>query len=772
MSCANLMKKILNDENIDGYSNENQDGTDKNIIHSYVDEIYGIYLEPFLNKEGNILEIGTRFGASAVLWNKLLPNFNVCTLDISNIITQSNVKKIDWNKVRYIVGDAYTPNVRDEIKNYYENFDIIIDDGPHTLDSHKLCLDLYLDLLKPGGHLIIEDIENLENLDVLVKKIPSGYKFKSYDLREKKGRYDDICLVITKNKKENKKAKIVMIAMFRNESKVLKRMLESCKPYVDYYVMQNNGSTDGSDEIAKQFLIENNLPGEVYDVKEGWIGFGWNRDHLIQHCQKLDHGCDWILKMDCDEVLEVDDDFDWSLLDSKDTQAFHIAAVSGTCIYYRAWMWNAKLPWRFNHDDCHETIYCAFPEIGHSYITKDLPKSFRQIGFNEGQSWGVPSKFATHALELEEKLIRENTMLTDLYHFFYIGKSYSDTYRGSFFPLKESHQKEYARRCIYYLWEYVKYVHRDTGPYDNEMSYVALIMIAEAYDFLQDYSLSITTYEYCDKFCPDRNDHLFGLATVYEKIKDYEQMYFVATIMMDPRRKNPFPRYALFIDTSMYNDGGSRVLTLYEKSRKLFESTEQSKKEFLPFIIHKNKNKRMFIVDNFYSNPDEIREFALAQEFKTDIRWYKGLRTVRPYRNEELKKAFENIIGEKIQNWDEYGHNGVFQITTSDDPQVYHHDEQKWAAMIYLTPNAPYESGTRLHTSKINGAGHKSIGKELIDQAFSVGFYDSTKFNVVDSAGNVYNRLVIMDAGCIHSAGSYFGNTPENGRLTHLFFFD
>ena len=41
--------------------------------------------------------------------------------------------------------------------------------------------------------------------------------------------------------------------------------------------------------------------------------------------------------------------------------------------------------------------------------------------------------------------VMQNTMLTDLYHFFYIGKSYSDTYRGTFFPLKESHQKEYAR---------------------------------------------------------------------------------------------------------------------------------------------------------------------------------------------------------------------------------------------------------------------------------------------------------------------------------------
>lgn len=571
-----------------------------------------------------------------------------------------------------------------------------------------------------------------------------------------------------------KKAKIVMITMFKNEAKVLRRMLDSCLPYVDYYVMQNNGSTDGSDEIAKNFLLENGLSGEVYEVEEGWKGFGWNRDHLIQYCQNnTDHGCDWILKMDCDELLEIDDDFDWSPLDNKETQAFHIAAVSGTCIYYRAWMWNAKLPWRFNHDDCHETIYCELPEIDHNFKCVDLPPKMRQIGYNEGQSWGVPSKFATHALELEEKLIRENTMLTDLYHFFYIGKSYCDTYRGDFFPLKTSHQREYARRCIYYLNEYVSFMHKDSGPTNNEMSYMAMIMMGEAHEFLGEDQQAIKTYENCDLFCPDRNDHLYGLARVCERTKEYEKMFRAAERMIQPERVCPFPRYALFIDTSLYIDGGDKVQTMYNKAKMLYENELQYRaQEQNILLINKQRDKRMFIVDNFYSDPDAIREFALQQEFKEEVQWYKGYRTVRAYRTEELKLAFERIIGEKINNWNEYGYNGVFQVTTSSDHQVYHHDEQKWAAMIYLTPNAPYNSGTRLHISKINGASHWSQGNEAMDEAFSGGFYDSSKFDVVADAKNVYNRLVIMDARHIHSAGEYFGNTMETGRLTHLFFFD
>ena len=57
--------------------------------------------------------------------------------------------------------------------------------------------------------------------------------------------------------------------MFKNESKSIKRMLDSCLPHVDYYVMQDNGSTDGSIDIAKQFLVDNNLSGEIYFCEEG-----------------------------------------------------------------------------------------------------------------------------------------------------------------------------------------------------------------------------------------------------------------------------------------------------------------------------------------------------------------------------------------------------------------------------------------------------------------------------------------------------------------------
>jgi hypothetical protein len=186
--------------------------------------------------------------------------------------------------------------------------------------------------------------------------------------------------------------------------------------------------------------------------------------------------------------------------------------------------------------------------------------------------------------------------------------------------------------------------------------------------------------------------------------------------------------------------------------------------------VSQNMKKRLFIVDNFYDQPDEVRNFAMSLEFKPDIQWYKGLRSTVTWRPDIIKEKFESIIGEKINMWSDHHFNGCFQITTAEDPQVYHHDAQKWAAMIYLTPDAPVESGTRLHRSKISGARHAD--DPSISTAFAGGFIDSTKFDVVDNAGNIFNRLVIMDAKCIHSAGPYFGTNAGTGRLIHLFFFD
>ena len=572
----------------------------------------------------------------------------------------------------------------------------------------------------------------------------------------------------------NKQSKIVMIAMFRNEAHTIGRMLESCYRYIDYYVIQNNGSTDGTEKVVEDFFKDKNIPGFVYIVKEGWVGFGWNRDHLLQTCLKSDHGCDWILKMDCDEILEVDENFNWSIFNNKDVQSFHVPVIKGGTIYNRAWIWNAKLPWKFNHDTAHETITLDLNGIGENFQRINLPKSFRHRSFDDGQSWQVPTKFLSDALKLEEKMIRENTLLSDIYHFWYIGKSYYDAYKIGQFPLK-SHAEEYARRCIWYFKEFLNTTHdyenTKTAKKIDEMAYYACILISHAYRFLKNDNESVQWLKNADPFCPRRNEHWVNLAEIYRHHHEWEAVYDILKFITTDERLNPFPNYMFIIDNNCYKDTGNYLDKMFNLVKeKINLPVEEKKLQTFMIKINQQRKKRIFVVDDFYENPDEIRDFALSVPYKRDINWYKGLRSEVCYRPENLKQIFESIIGEKIIKFEEHGFNGCFQITNAEDPQVYHHDSQRWAGMIYLTPNAPIKSGTRLHRSLISGARHAD--EPEIKTAFDGGFYDATKFDVIDDIGNIYNRLIIMDARCIHSAGQYFGKQQVDGRLIHLFFFD
>jgi glycosyltransferase involved in cell wall biosynthesis len=563
-----------------------------------------------------------------------------------------------------------------------------------------------------------------------------------------------------------------MISMFKNEAKNIRRMLDSVAPYISYWVLQDNGSTDGTPEIVDEWANEVKIPGFLYKVEEGWVNFGWNRDHLLQSARNLQetHNCQWIMKMDCDESLEVDSDFDWSPF-FEDHQSFHVTAIAPGIIYNRAWIWNTKYPWSFNHDPAHETIKMDVEGIGENFQRTNLSKSFRMVsdGKHYGESYELPTKYITDALKLEEKLIRENTMLTDLYHFWYVGKSYEDCYRGDFYPLKKEHQQEYAKRCIFYFENFVNVTHNynETQKPDrmDEMAYFAMCSIGNAYKFLGEDKKAIEYFCRAEPFCPRRNDHLVYLAELYNLNRDYVNMHKVTSVLMQPERTNPFPEYMFIINTNMYHDTGDYIQQLHKTAESNLNSITYENL----FQVKYNQTPRVFVVDDFYENPDMIRQFALSTKYEYS-EWYKGQRSVDRFLSPQIKKRFEEIIGQKIIRWEEHGQNGKFAFCTPEDPVVYHYDNQKWAGMIYLTPNAPYDTGTTLHAHKATGI--READHPNSDECFKGGFFDGTKFDLVDSIGNIYNRLVIFNARSFHAAHRYFGTNIENGRLFHLFFFD
>ncbi len=186
--------------------------------------------------------------------------------------------------------------------------------------------------------------------------------------------------------------------------------------------------------------------------------------------------------------------------------------------------------------------------------------------------------------------------------------------------------------------------------------------------------------------------------------------------------------------------------------------------------INTIKAPSFIVVDNFYKNPDDVRNYALRQNFREHKEYHKGCRTDSLHKFVGLKERFELLIGKKIKNWDYYGTNGCFQYCIAGDNLVYHFDGQTYAGLIYLTPDAPPNTGTSFYRSKYTKK--MKVSNEDHSVVFKNGFLDSTEFELVETVGNIYNRLILFDAKFIHAASCYFGTTKENGRLFQLFFFD
>lgn len=369
----------------------------------------------------------------------------------------------------------------------------------------------------------------------------------------------------------NKKTKICLNAMVGNEAKTILRMLESTEPYIDYWVIQCNGNDD-TKEIIEDFFKSKNKLGFTYFVE--WNFPGWNRDHTLQTCLKADHGCDWILRMDADERLHVDEDFDWSILDDTSVDSYNIVAQNGDLRYLRTWFWNARRPWFFQHDKRHETIH--LPEIGEGFVRLTLPQGFRHLVSQDGETWAVPRKFLKDALELEIDKVVGNTVLDDPYHLWYLAKSYADCYGDySQMPFGKKHSDEYARRSIWYyeMWFEVNFNWDITKPVPrpDEMGYFALLIMGQAYEFMGDVEKAIKYIYKAGEFAGNRNEHLVYLNYILEGLGRYDEILSNIDHMMKPERTNPFPGSSFLIEDKAYYNTSNFLVEYREKIKKKSE---------------------------------------------------------------------------------------------------------------------------------------------------------------------------------------------------------
>ncbi len=205
-------------------------------------------------------------------------------------------------------------------------------------------------------------------------------------------------------------------------------------------------------------------------------------------------------------------------------------------------------------------------------------------------------------------------------------------------------------------------------------------------------------------------------------------------------------------------------------------------------------------IDNFYSDPDKVREFALSQTFyeSDDGRW-PGRRTEGLY---DIDKTFFDLCTYKILTLfyteDEikqgYTCDTMFQLippydnvkdSSLNDGWIHYDEIAELAAIIYLTPNIDVNSGTSLFLPKkskqfVSNDDHY-LYKSLFYKHRVTNFFDNKTYSdainyhndhfiEVSKYQNVYNRMICFDSKMWHKANSFFSENEP--RLTQVFFFN
>lgn len=90
----------------------------------------------------------------------------------------------------------------------------------------------------------------------------------------------------------------------KNETRVLERLFKSVKDYIDYYVIVDTGSTDGTQDFICNWMDAADIKGEIH--QRDWVNFGHNRQQALELAVMADKG-DWLLFIDADEELGTSD---------------------------------------------------------------------------------------------------------------------------------------------------------------------------------------------------------------------------------------------------------------------------------------------------------------------------------------------------------------------------------------------------------------------------------------------------------------------------------
>jgi len=96
-----------------------------------------------------VLEIGVQHGGSLKIWRDMFPDAEIVGVDID-----PQCKQYEETNIKVLIGDQHDVKFLESLGD----FDIIIDDGGHTMTQQQTSLKWLMPQLREGGIYVIEDL--------------------------------------------------------------------------------------------------------------------------------------------------------------------------------------------------------------------------------------------------------------------------------------------------------------------------------------------------------------------------------------------------------------------------------------------------------------------------------------------------------------------------------------------------------------------------------------------------------------------------------------
>jgi glycosyltransferase involved in cell wall biosynthesis len=217
----------------------------------------------------------------------------------------------------------------------------------------------------------------------------------------------------------------------RNEAPVIERCLRSLLPIIDYWVICDTGSSDGTQEIIKDFFAKHGKPGELHE--RSWKDFAHNRTEALALSREKAEYC---LIIDADDALQLPENFQLPPL-TADVYYFDIQDTS--IRYQRKQLVRNALVWRYK-GVLHEYLESEGP-----HTSAHLPIMMRRN--HDGARRRDAQTYERDASILERALLTEEDPFLVARYTLYLAQSYRDCGQ------KEKALENYLKRAQLGFWE-------------------------------------------------------------------------------------------------------------------------------------------------------------------------------------------------------------------------------------------------------------------------------------------------------------------------------